>query len=846
MFTKLETYKTHVFRHHRTYYCNTHADLSAGTIADSVNYDILCPICNDKIKDLIKLSSHFARHCQSGLVVKCVISGCSASFRLHSSYSSHMSRCHKDFRVVNDLYCHYHTVRDIADEINSVDDSGEDNQTDEAGILLDCSAIQKTLAMHFMKMQESVMIPVSTVQLAVENCVAFYEINQDITKSLIQNILLKHDVSVNIQNEITTALANSPFGIALMSLDSDSKRKTYISNYCGLVAPKALYYRLNAIQSAKCFQYISLIESLKSLLRNEDILCQVMATTTAKPNIISSYADSTSFRSNPIFRNHQNSLQIILYSDEFEVVNPIGAHKKKHKILAFYYILGNLNCNSRSKKSDMQLLCLCKSKHITKFGLQFVAQCVNEELTVLENEGIDIGQPEKLYGALAMIVGDNLNSHMIGGFNCSFSPNVFRPCRFCMVTRDEIKTVLEVDKFTSRTEESYKHQAMVVAQDPSQAQTFGVRNNSPFNHGSFHVSRGLPPDIMHDILEGVAPYEMALVLRSLIGQGYFTVEKLNKVIKRWPFGPLDRLDRPVEIATDFGDKIQQNAGRTWCLLRMLPLMIGEWIPENNVYHQFLCDLVDIVEMAFSFSLSTPLISLLQTKIQDHLQEFLVLFPNKSLLPKHHFLLHYGHAYTYFGPLHVCWSMHFESKHAYFKKLVRVINNFKNLLSTLAERHQLYQAYLTHVDFKRSDVSKISKTTEIIVENFSEELKHMLTDSGIQLERPIHDCHFISYCGIDYHIGMYVVIGYNEIGPIFGKIVSIYMQDMVHILVLRICCSEWEEHFHAYRIALTGQFKLLSISELVDYYPLSSYERMGRKYVVTKNFLFDEHDYADLR
>lgn len=40
------------------------------------------------------------------------------------------------------------------------------------------------------------------------------------------------------------------------------------------------------------------------------------------------------FKSHEGIVNHQGSLLFSLYYDEFEIVNPIGAHRKKHKISA--------------------------------------------------------------------------------------------------------------------------------------------------------------------------------------------------------------------------------------------------------------------------------------------------------------------------------------------------------------------------------------------------------------------------------------------------------------------------------------------------------------------------------
>lgn len=149
----------------------------------------------------------------------------------------------------------------------------------------------------------------------------------------------------------------------------------------------------------------------------------------------------------------------------------------------------------------------------------------------------------------------------------------------------------------------------------------------------------LPPDILHDLLEGTVSHEIALVLHKLISQGHFTLEKLNKIITTWPYGPLDKQNKPVPLSESFGDKIKQNAGRTWCLLRLLPLMVGSFVPADNEYWNFLLELKDIVELAFAPKISTCHVMSLCTKVQDHLQSFLELF-QRRLLPKHHFLLHY--------------------------------------------------------------------------------------------------------------------------------------------------------------------------------------------------------------
>jgi len=46
----------------------------------------------------------------------------------------------------------------------------------------------------------------------------------------------------------------------------------------------------------------------------------------------------------------------------------------------------------------------------------------------------------------------------------------------------------------------------------------------------------------------------------------------------------------------------------------------------------------------------------------------------------------------FGPLSRHWTLRYEAKHKYFKKLSQSIGNYINLPWTLASRHQMLQCY----------------------------------------------------------------------------------------------------------------------------------------------------------
>lgn len=78
--------------------------------------------------------------------------------------------------------------------------------------------------------------------------------------------------------------------------------------------------------------------------------------------------------------------------------------------------------------------------------------------------------------------------------------------------------------------------------------------------------------------------------------------------------------------------------------------------------------------------------MLKNDIEIHLKSIVVDY-GETLLPKHHFITHYPSVIKKLGPLIHTWAMRYEAKHREFIKDVPVINNYKNLCKTLANRYQ---------------------------------------------------------------------------------------------------------------------------------------------------------------
>ncbi|XP_016366511.1 uncharacterized protein LOC107707121 [Sinocyclocheilus rhinocerous] len=114
----------------------------------------------------------------------------------------------------------------------------------------------------------------------------------------------------------------------------------------------------------------------------------------------------------------------------------------------------------------------------------------------------------------------------------------------------------------------------------------GIKRECSLNKLQFyHITDNVTPDVMHDILEGVGGYETKLVLNSLIEQKLLTLDQLNNRLTSFDYWFSDSHNKPsVFKPQDLKNPdgaMRQTAAQMWCLLRLLPLMIGDLIPEES-------------------------------------------------------------------------------------------------------------------------------------------------------------------------------------------------------------------------------------------------------------------------
>ena len=187
------------------------------------------------------------------------------------------------------------------------------------------------------------------------------------------------------------------------------------------------------------FYHVPLLDSLKTLLFNTDVLSEVLNPHFETDGVLHDFCDGLLYKSHPMFSVDSKSLQIIAYYDELEVVNPIGSYVKKHKLGCLFFTLGNIRPKYRSSLKAINLVSLSKHENISKYGMDTFLSPFVEDLKVLYCDGIEVSighNKHVLFGGLLAFLADNLAAHAVGGFKESMS-FALRICRTCMVTATE-------------------------------------------------------------------------------------------------------------------------------------------------------------------------------------------------------------------------------------------------------------------------------------------------------------------------------------------------------------------------------------------------------------------------
>lgn len=372
---------------------------------------------------------------------------------------------------------------------------------------------------------------------------------------------------------------------------------------------------------------------------------------------------------------------IVVYFDDFEILNPLGSHAGSYKIGVVYYTLPTIPPSYASKLENIFLALIFYSGDRTKFGNDKIFHKVISELNNLQQKGISINVSNKSINVkfvLTTIIGDNLGLNSILGYFESFSSNYY--CRICVCLKDEMRTQLQEVKDKFRDINAYEKNV----QDK-----IGLKEECTWNKvKNFHVYKNIYCDVMHDLFEGVHRYDMLLIINQLIKKKYFTLDILNSRLKFATYNNFEK-NIPPGFSNDQLKKecIIISASEMLCLVRNFRFIVGDLIPYNDDTWKLYLLIYDITEILTSASIQARTLDYLRELITEHHSLYLKL-SESHLKPKYHFLIHYAEVILKIGPPVLLSCMRYEGKHADFKNIAQNVNCRKNVPYSLALKHQL--------------------------------------------------------------------------------------------------------------------------------------------------------------
>jgi hypothetical protein len=821
-------------------------------VADSRQFDFQfkCPhlscghVCLESLKEI---KAHLCFHAHQGEEVLCPFKACDKKYAKRTSFLSHMDRFHCGQSVSNLKQCsHAHDI-EIADCDTASSSDIEESQTRESlsptsadaspDIVPEApnSSLLYNLGDFYNQLLHSNRVPYSTVQMIINKYLAVYRQGQSSKGDQIRSLLTKEGVSDDLIDRLLQDIQEKDEFLLAHdtslehNLGSQYYRTKFIEDSFPFVSPRTCILNPEERKDMqRSFQYMSILETFILFNANSGYLRQIkVQQNTPSHDMIQSITDGEFYKTNPFFVDNPDAVPILMYSDAACLINPLNTGKTKtHKMTGFYFTFGNLPVWNRSKVDPLQVAIYVLEVDLLKFGYDAVLKPLIDDLKKLEQGVVIAGRNAPVKAGLALWIADNLGAHEVAGLSKSFSSGHI--CRTCIITYAELKEG-RVHPRSSAEGGAYealdkiKYDSALLSGDGQ----YGVQKACSLNElASFHCAGQCPPCYAHDILEGVASYDLFAYLKVMLTEKkLFTLERLNQVVKEFPFTKYNRKDVPPPIVLKNKAKLSMSAGQMRVLLRYIGMILECLNCDSS---DPVCRQIILLSEIFAYTASPRLHRLeveeMESDIYKYLDRAQDLLGKSFLKPKHHFVAHYGDNYRQYGPLNNVSSLRYESKHRFAKDTVHKAKNFKNVVSLLAVRHQRLQSHLFHTGLFPNDLDVHGDVIHLFDaisdcdpdDEFNHKVLHFIKD----LDDSASVCQSITYRSTLYEPGLLVAISQDRFSDLMtvGRILKCFVSHTEPAFVVRrYDAVKTSKGF--YKSYNKSHIMGIRCSDLLDYMPL---------------------------
>jgi len=819
-----------------------------------------CQYCGVIKLHFFQLTRHLKNYHENGpnFVVQCNVDGCKSRYRRVDSYKKHVLRQHKS--VVQNDDSESVSFEPVTDGAEMADLSQSPHiaveQCDAAQVESNecgCQTVRElfdNVSAHvsnfILSVREQHLLPsvvheriTSSMHNLVASALTDYA---SVMNNVMQNSEGSQDMHMLEVLNIQPHLEN--FG---EQFKSEYHLLRYLKQKGQIIMPST--FSVDVGTGKLSFQYVSLLKVLQKFLSLDAVYSHFHSRQqpVTASDVLTDYCDGDAFHSDDFFTANPSALRIHMYADEFEPCNPIGSDRGKHKITAFYYTIGNLHPKYRSQLKFIFLAILADYKIIQMKGNDYgvILEPLIKDLRILQETGIMVnvgGVLQNVKGKLVTVSADNLTAHDIAGFQRHF--NSGRICRSCFVDRADIACKYVECDVQMRTAEAHSYHLDGVAVNPKNASVYGVAKQCAL--AELQVDRNIfgmfPHDIMHDVLEGVIPVTVRLVLlRYLNGdpsqRHHVTLSDLNSAIDSCHLTCAS--NRPNHLtATAVNTHLSGSASHKLELFLMLPRILAPFVDvstTDDVWSVYLL-LREICHILFAPAVERDHLGHLQDLIATFLSTFVKVFGVDTFLPKFHYMLHYPRQIALLGPLKNLWCMRFEGKHQYFKKVAVMANNSKNFCYTLAKRHQMRQCWEMSADDILECKEPGCKSKTYAFDVLGCDLRDIVSDI---LNVTVAGCEQIASVNFMFYDGMkiainktYVVdVAEEEEVPVFCVVKFILCVRESWLLCIRLVIPNFfEQKYHAFCVQMCDGWYVIRPNQLLDSNPVDFFDIDGQSYV----------------
>ena len=171
-----------------------------------------------------------------------------------------------------------------------------------------------------------------------------------------------------------------------------------------------------------------------------------------------------------------------------------------------------------------------------------------------------------------------------------------------------------------------------------------MKRRCPFNIlQSFHAVYSFPPDLLHDLLEGVIAQDLCGVIKILSKKGWFTIQEYNDALQSHPLKSYEVSDRPQTINNRKALKLPGKAVSIWLHMRCFGMILQPFVEDydDDVLSLGL-KLGEITERLCAVEFREHEIDQLEQLILGYLDDRKLVFNDFPVLlgtpkPKHHFI-----------------------------------------------------------------------------------------------------------------------------------------------------------------------------------------------------------------